>query len=179
MARHGSPRNRTLPPLDARTLEAIALRYVERFQTTRARLVRYLSRKVRERGWDGANPPDLGSVADHFVGRGYIDESAFAEARSRGMKARGLGERRIRERLRSDGIEATLAMDEEEALALAQAFARRRRLGPFGPPSSDPRAGAKAMAAMLRAGHAPDVARRVLQQGIDLMDDLDPFDELS
>ncbi len=166
MARHGPPRKRTLPPLDPRTLEAIALRYVERFQTTRARLVRYLSRKVRERGWDEESPPDLEAIATNFVTRGYIDEGAFAEARSRGMKARGLGARRIHERLRADGVSPPDVVDEEEALALALAFARRRRLGPFGPPSSDPRVRQRQMAAMLRAGHSIEVSRKVLSQDV-------------
>ncbi|WP_448580572.1 regulatory protein RecX [Thermaurantiacus sp.] len=178
MAQHRPPRRRTLPPLDPKSLELLALAYVERFQTTRARLVRYLSRKVRERGWEEGSPPDLDAIAATFVARGYIDEGAFAEARSRAMKARSLGPRRIRDRLRADGIEAGVAMAEEEALGLALAFARRRRLGPFGPPASDPKVRAQQMAAMLRAGHSPEISRRVLRQGSDLMDDVQPFDEL-
>ena len=54
------------------------------------------------------------------------------------------------------------------ALATAVAFARRKRLGPFAreatatDPASRQKAAQKAMAAMLRAGHGLDVARRVL-----------------
>lgn len=44
--------NRPLTPLDPARLERLALRYVERFATTRVKLTRYLERKVRERGWD-------------------------------------------------------------------------------------------------------------------------------
>lgn len=168
-------RKRPAPgPFDAPGLEALALRYVERFQTTRARLMRYLAGKLRQRGWSGQAEPDLAALAERFVARGYIDEAAFAEQRSRGMKARGLGERRIRARLRADGVDpADDGLEEEEAVALALAFARRRRLGPFGPPSGDPRQFARQMAAMLRAGHAPSVARRVLGRNAGF----DPLDE--
>lgn len=159
---------RARPPLDEAGLEATALGYVERFQTTRARLVRYLAAKLRQRGWDGAAEPDPGALADRLAALGYIDEAAFADARARGMKARGLGARRIRERLRADGALPSdadggpLPADDEEAEALARRFARRRRLGPYGPPVADPRGCARQMAAMLRAGHAPDIARRIL-----------------
>lgn len=159
------------PPFDSEALERAALRYVERFQTTRARLVRHLAAKLRLRGWEGAAPPDLEGLADRLAARGFIDEAAYAEARARGMKARGLGPRRIAARLRADGVAVAeppgpdageAAEDPDEAERLALAFARRRRLGPFGPPAADPRARARQMAAMLRAGHAPDLAVRIL-----------------
>lgn len=161
-------RGRAPPPLDEAALEAAALSYVERFQTTRARLVRYLAARLRQRGWEGVAEPDPRALADRLAALGYIDEAAFAEARARGMKARGLGARRIRERLRADGAlppdagSGPLPADEAEAEALARHFARRRRLGPYGPPVADPRGRARQMAAMLRAGHAPDIARRIL-----------------
>ena len=37
-------------PLDAAALDRLALRYVERFATTRGKLADYLRRKMRERG---------------------------------------------------------------------------------------------------------------------------------
>ena len=71
-----------LPPLDPQALQAIAVRYVERFQTTRARLVRLLRQKVRQRGWaDGLPPPDPEAVADRLAALGYVDDAAFAAAR--------------------------------------------------------------------------------------------------
>ncbi|KTW08260.1 RecX family transcriptional regulator, partial [Sphingomonas sanguinis] len=38
-------------------LERLALRYVERFATTEGKLVDYLTRKLRERGWAGEGAP--------------------------------------------------------------------------------------------------------------------------
>src|SRR5438045_1268611 len=82
------------PPLDRSSLERLALRYVERFATTRARLVSYLVRKIRERGWEG-DAADPAALADKLAGLGYIDDRAFGEARARAMARRGLGKRRV------------------------------------------------------------------------------------
>lgn len=50
-------------PLDGDRLEELALHYVSRYATTKAKLVRYLDRKLHARGWDleasGANLPIL------------------------------------------------------------------------------------------------------------------------
>ena len=48
---------RVLQPLDEQGLNGLALRYVERFATTRAKLRAYLDRKLRERGWAEAGVP--------------------------------------------------------------------------------------------------------------------------
>ena len=56
-------------PLDAAALDQLALRYVERFATTRGKLADYLRRKVRERGWQGA-PVDPASVAERMAALG-------------------------------------------------------------------------------------------------------------
>ena len=58
---------RPLPPLNAADLERFALRYVERYATTRGRLAEYLKRKVRERGWEGATAPDTIALAQRMA----------------------------------------------------------------------------------------------------------------
>ena len=57
---------RPRPPLDDKRLDELALRYVGRYATTRAKLRAYLARKLRERGWDGAREPDLDGLAEPF-----------------------------------------------------------------------------------------------------------------
>ncbi|WP_374943345.1 regulatory protein RecX [Sphingomonas sp.] len=154
------------PPLDAAALERLALRYVERFATTRGRLADYLKRKVRERGWEGT-PADPRAVADRMAELGYIDDRAYAEARATAMTRRGLGARRIAGAFRQAGIDdvdaqAVAPAIAESAGAAALAFARRRRIGPWARDRAD-RAGAqKQIAAMLRAGHRFDLARRIV-----------------
>jgi len=169
-------RNSSPPPLDSDALDRLALRYVERYATTRAKLHDYLTRKLRERGWAGNSPPDPEAVADRMVDLRYVDDRAFAEARVRALGRRGLGARRIDMALRAAGIgqgDAAAVRDDIDAQADASAiaFARRRRLGPFAiAPSEDPRVRAKAFAAMLRAGHDPDRIRRILaMDGDDLV----------
>ncbi len=88
---------RQAPPLDASALERLALRYVERFATSRAKLADYLRRKIRERGWDGA-PADVDALSERMAVLGYIDDRAFAEARARSLA------RRFDEALKPAGI---------------------------------------------------------------------------
>ena len=66
------------PPLTAAQLEEMALNYVGRFATSRSKLISYLGRKLRERGWEGASAPPIEELADRFVRLGYVDDRAFA-----------------------------------------------------------------------------------------------------
>ncbi|MFA7440822.1 MAG: RecX family transcriptional regulator [Sphingomonadaceae bacterium] len=153
-------------PLDRAALEAIALRYVERFQTSEVRVVRHLKQKVRQRGWAEEDEPDPEGIAHRLSELGYINDSSFAEARARGAQRKGLGPARLRQHLAAYGVEKNLAAEVAETIdpvAAALAFARRRRLGPFGSPADDPRIRQRQMAAMLRAGHALDLSRKLLQ----------------
>ena len=64
--------------LTGEAADRLALRYVERFATTRGRLADYLSRKLRERGWTGEAAPDPAAVAERMAGRGYVDDRGYA-----------------------------------------------------------------------------------------------------
>lgn len=166
---------RAAPPLDAEGLQRIALRYVERFATTRGRLVDYLRRKLRERGWTGEAAPDPEALAERFAELGYIDDRAFAEMRAASMARRGLGARRVRDAFRRDGIgredaDAVAPDMEARAVAAALAYARRKRLGPYAAAPPDRDALARQLAAMARAGHGYSLARRIL--------DLPPAEEV-
>ena len=164
----GPRARRALPPLDERQLRELALRYVGRFATTRAKLRAYLKRKLRERGWDGGRQPDLAAIADRFAEQGYIDDSGYALGKSRGLSGRGYGKRRIAQALRVAGIEeqdSEAALDHADAKAVSAAlrFAEKRRMGPFATAQGgDPRAREKALAAMLRAGHPLGLSRAIL-----------------
>jgi regulatory protein len=158
---------RTAPPLDPASLERLALRYVERYATTRGKLTAYLRRKLRERGWAEAAEPDLDGLVARFAECGYVDDRSFAEMRATAMTRRGLGARRVAEALRGAGIReldlaSARAVVEEGAVASALAFARRKRFGPYAPAPLNAPARQKAMAAFLRAGHGFDLARRLL-----------------
>jgi regulatory protein len=159
---------RALPPLDESRLNELALRYVGRYATTRAKLRSYLARKIRERGWDSPREPDLVRIADRFAEQGYVDDAAYALAKSEALTGRGYGKRRVLEKLRAAGVAeedgaAAREHAEAEAVAAALRFARRRRIGPFAAAAiRDPREREKALGAMVRAGHGFGLARAIL-----------------
>lgn len=158
---------RPAPPLDPVALERLALRYVERFQTTRAKLVRYLNEKVRARGWAGDRPADAAGLADRFADLGYIDDRAWAEAKAGAMTRRGLGGRRVVGALRQAGVSEEDAVVAEPVVAdgrvaAALALARRRRIGPFAAVQADRPAREKHLAALVRGGHDFALARAIV-----------------
>jgi regulatory protein len=158
-------RDRPKKPLTADSLRWFALRYVERYATTEGKLVQYLRGKVRERGWAGEGTAPVEAEARRMVEAGYVDDRAFGEARARSMTRRGLGARRVTQTLAAAGIEAGVRdeiADGIDAVEAAVAFARKKRLGPYGPPAETPQARQKQVAAMLRAGHGFDVVKAVL-----------------
>jgi regulatory protein len=160
-----SPLRNPLPPLDIAALERLALRYVERFATTRGKLADYLRRKVRERGWEGP-PADPVALAERMAGLGYVDDRAWAEARAAVLARRGMGARRAAEALMAARVtepDRTAAIDTGEgaAAAAAIAFARRKRIGPWAKVPADPALRQKQVAALIRAGHTPALARRL------------------
>ncbi|MDO7836001.1 RecX family transcriptional regulator [Sphingobium sp. HBC34] len=153
------------PPLDDSALRDMALRHVARFATSRGKLLSYLKRKIKERGWGGEQPADPDALADRFVDLGYIDDAGYAVMKSGALARRGYGARRIDQDLRAAGIaeedrEQADAQIVSEAWAAADRFARRKRVGPYAPAPLDPRQREKAIAAFLRAGHDYAVARR-------------------
>lgn len=156
---HRAPR-RPRPPLDQARLEELALSYVGRFATTRAKLATYLGRKLRERGWvEDRPPPDIGSLVERHARSGLIDDAAFALAKSQSLSRRGYGKNRVRQQLRGAGVGeedgvAALEHAANEAIASALRMAERRRFGPYGADSPDPRQRQRQVAAMVRAGHS-------------------------
>ena len=156
---------RPRPALDDDSLRELALRYVGRFATSRAKLQAYLQRKLQERGWVGEVPPDVERLVERLSELRYVDDSGYAVMKSASLSRRGYGARRVAERLRADGIsdlDRALAdiQTQGEAWAAADRFARRKRIGPYAQERPDPRQREKWIAAFLRAGHSAATARR-------------------
>lgn len=178
LAMHGgerpsrADRGREPRPLDAAQLQALALAYVARYATSGARLERYLIRKLRDRGWIGEAEADPRALVERFAALGYVDDAAFARARSGSLLRRGYGPRRIGQTLGAAGISPEIrdevGPDESARRAAALAMVRKRRFGPFclGPLAPPKRE--KQIAAMLRAGHIlADVRALIGAQTID------------
>jgi regulatory protein len=155
------------PPLNPEKLNELALSYVGRFGTTRAKLCSYLARKVRERGWDDSAPPDLDAIAERFAASGYVDDAAYALAKSRSLTGRGYGIRRVEQSLRTAGVEendaaAARELAQDGSVEAALRFAQRRRIGPFAAEQADAKLRERALSAMIRAGHRFSLARAIL-----------------
>lgn len=156
-------------PLDLESLSALALNYVGRYATTRAKLCAYLRRKIRERGWEGSEAPNAEAIATRFAELGYVDDAAYALMKTRSLTGRGYGRRRVEVALRAAGIgeadgSAAGELADAQAVSAALRYAERRRLGPFAAQAlTDPREKQKALAAMLRAGHSMELAQAILK----------------
>ncbi len=169
-ARHHGPREPR--PIDAAQLQELALGYAARYATTAVKLRRYLDRKLRERLWTPADPPDLDGLVTRLIDLGYVNDRVYAASKNRDLAARGFGAGRVRGALAAAGVSrddvaAVLAPDDAAPASPyepAIAFARRRRFGPFAREgtAADPARRNRELAAMARAGHGFDVARRVL-----------------
>lgn len=167
MTRRPSKSPGRAPPIDAPTLDRLALRYVERYATTRAKLVAYLDRKLAERGWADARPDPV-ALVDRLADLGYVDDRAYGEAKATAMARRGLGARRVDAALWHAGVRGEDAEDiapviAGQAVESALRFARRRRFGPFADTRAEGAVRERQFAAMLRAGHAPEIIGRILR----------------
>ena len=148
-------------------MKELALTYVARFATSRAKLGQYLRRKLNERGWGGTGDPPVAALAEQMVAAGYVDDPAYALSKARTLGARGYGERRVAVALRAAGINeddgaAARDLARDTASEAALRFARRKRLGPFATSPPDRRDSDKAVAAMIRAGHKFELAKHIL-----------------
>lgn len=159
------PRSAGPPPTEASLREA-ALRHLERHAATRATLARVLANRVRR--WAMASTLDdearaeaaataraaIPRVIEALAASGVLNDAAFAESRARRLARGGSSRRRIAAHLASRGVALDAPIDE---FAAALAFARRRRLPPFGAADR-----LKALGALARAGFPREVAEAVL-----------------
>ncbi|MFM5953683.1 MAG: regulatory protein RecX [Novosphingobium sp.] len=160
-------RPRRVPkPLDSARLEELGLAYVARFATSAAKLEQYLRRKLRERGWDGEGEAPVAAMVERYVTAGYVDDLAYARAKSGSLLRRGYGERRIGQALHAAGIgeevRGEVRVSDGAQRAAALAMARKRGFGPFGRALPDRPQAEKQIAALLRAGHRLDSARELV-----------------
>jgi regulatory protein len=165
-------------PLDPDGLERLALSYVGRYATSRAGLRRYLRRKIAERGWAADTPPEDEAIVERLAGLGYVDDRAIAEARGRSLARRGYGAYRLSGALGALGIEAgdaaaALASARDGAWQTALRFAEKRRIGPFARGPTDQPAWRRGFAAMIRAGHAADIVRKIMNAPLGIVPDRD------
>jgi regulatory protein len=163
-------------PLDTQRLTDLAYFHVSRFAVTEGRLRQYLVRKVREKGW--ADEQQASDIIDVITARlvelGAVNDLAVARSTVTAARQKGLAGHRVRlalatRQVKAEHVAEVLQMSDEtdpetEALDAARLFARRKRLGQWRTVPLTPERERKEISAMIRAGHAHTVARRVIRQ---------------
>jgi regulatory protein len=172
---------RPTPPITAAYLERAALHYLERYSASQEMLRRTLRRRVekraRARGEDAAAfAPMIETVVQRAITAGLVDDARFAAARLATLRRRGTSARGVTAKLAAKGVPRDVvaaamaaereAADPEEEVGVeaqaAEAYARRRRLGPHRHPDRRAAYRDRDLAAMARAGFPYDLARRVV-----------------
>ena len=165
---------RKLKPAD---LKDAALHYLGRYAASTLRLRQVMTRRIRRSAKANDLDPqplleELERVIAMLIRTGLLNDTAFAEARTRSLNRRGGSRRQIAGKLAMAGVARDTAAqalsqledelpDAEYGAALA--YAKRRRLGAFrNPVDSTPERRRKDLMAMARAGFALDLARRAL-----------------
>jgi regulatory protein len=169
------PKQKRPPNVTRAGLEASALRYLERFDCSSERLRKVLSARVAKAaraGVEGA--AEARAIIDELLARyqssGLLNDARFAQNYAQSLRGRGGSRRVIEMKLRARGIPGELAQraskgDESSAtseLEAAQAFVRRRRLGPHRKAESRAEHRQKDLLAVARAGFDFDIAKRVI-----------------
>ena len=165
------PRQRR--PLDAKALEAAALRYLSQRGASRAQLARVLQRRVDRdaRRREVEAPPEASEWIEAVLAKmeswGYLDDAKYAADKAKAMRRRGASRRKIEAKLAEKGIDRGLAEEafgEEERGAEQEAalrLVRRRRFG------RDPERRQKELAALARAGFSYATAKAALDAASD------------
>lgn len=168
----------------AKSLERVAVHYLDRFDTTAANLHRVLMNRVRRSAQFHETDIEEGeglvaALVERFVGVGIVDDARYATTRSQSLFRRGSSLRAIEFKLREKGvkppeIEAALEALRDETenpdFVAAAALVRRRRLGPYRKSEVREMSRDKDLAALARAGFSYSVAQRVI--GAETIDEL-------
>ena len=165
------------PPVTAAYLERVALHYLERYSASVAMLRQVLERRVGKRcRLRGDDPAEFAGLIAATVERarsaGLVDDARFTAARAATLRRRGTSARGLSAKLSAKGVNRTLIDETLEAerdraeedsgdaeAKAAQAYAKRRRLGPFRRPGTRADHRDKDLAAMGRAGFSYALAR--------------------
>ena len=168
-------------PMTRRRLENIAKYHVERFATTATNLKRVLIRRAeRAIRVHGGDRTEVAGWAEEAVAKlvksGAVNDHRYAMDRAASLRRLGKGPEKIRSLLIAKGVdralakaalEATAEADDgtDAALTAAIAYAKRRRLGPFGVQEADKDArrkkATKDLSALGRAGFSYAIAKLI------------------
>ncbi len=163
----------TSAPTPAQLREA-ALSHLARYGGTATNLVRVLERRLAR--WSRAAaepaPPELRQAVRQIVSElaqaGAVNDTAFAESRTRRLNAAGKSSRATAAHLAAKGVPAEIARQAasrspEQELAAAALHLRRRRLGCYAAAQATAETRHRALANLARAGFAASTAAAALR----------------
>lgn len=163
---------RPLMPVKPPDLTRAAYNHLARYAASSGHLRTILTRRLknwarREQADASAHLPLVDNAIDACRRAGLLDDGAYAASRAALLAQRGWPARRIAASLAAKGVarpevEAALAARPDDADdAAASRYAARRRFGPWRLRDRTERR-QRDIAAMVRAGFSPSLARRVI-----------------
>lgn len=174
------PKTRRPRPLPSEeSLKDAALTYALRFPGTTEKIRTHLQKKVKDAIHAGVAPPEawrwVEPVIETLLRIKILDDSVYAEHRAQSLHRRGRATRLIARDLAQKqtsevAIEHALTTLSEEGhtdLKAAVMLARKKRLGPYGPPLPTDRETRqkqriKQLGTLARAGFSFEVSRRIV-----------------
>ena len=164
---------RVVDPLDQKSMEAVALRYLQRFAATEKRLAEVLKRRHRNLSDDEKTEAMKVIEAVTLVMReaGLVDDAAFAKGFVQSKHRGGASIRKIQQKAIQKGVPRELLdqalenLDEEIGdldRKAAKEFVRRKRLGHFRDQEKREEEARRDLAKMARAGFSYGIARDAL-----------------
>ena len=160
------------------SLRNAALKYIDRFATSRENLRHVLMRRVQKSAYYHDISIEeaqswIEKILDKLEQANFINDTRYAEGRAGALHRKGTSLRVIRMKLKEKGIsepniQQALSNLEEETQSenlerdAAIALARRRRLGPWRLHEKREAMRDKDMAALARAGFSYDLAQEII-----------------
>jgi regulatory protein len=177
-ARSGKRPARRPKVVDEAFIEALALRYLDRFDATVAKLRSHLLRAAEQEVARGAEAPPADAVLgwieallSRYQASGVLSDRRYAESLLGRLRGRGASAQGIVHKLRAHGVESAVVgelaqapvLDKAHELEAARQLVKRRKLGPFRTGPQDPTLRRADLARLARAGFDFAVAREALQ----------------
>jgi regulatory protein len=166
-------------PVTQQSLRNAALRYIDRFATSRDNLRKVLMRRVQKSHYHHGTDLELASqwieeLLDKLEKSQFINDQTYADMRAGSLHRRGTSQRILKMKLKEKGLsedtitkalETLSAENESENLErdAAIALAKRRRLGPWRLPEKRSDTKDKDLASLARAGFSYDLAKEIIE----------------
>jgi regulatory protein len=161
-------------PLTRQNVELMALAYVNRFDVSAAKLRQHLTTRVRKAGGAEQAAGWIAELVERYQGSGVLDDARFARNLTSQLTARGKSTRAIQQKLAQRGVPGEVADElitkrraEQPGAELeaAQAYVRKRRLGPYRSAENRDEYRHKDLATLARQGFSFDIAKKALGPG--------------